>query len=237
MSLEAWFCIFPARNHHPADGGGVQVQSGGGVPPCQVKAGGAAPLPGPGRRGGVHPCPGQIPGWGGGIGGQVCLLRSRRRTFLCFSVFISCNASGKNTLLILSDNVPQRTKNINDYFTFSLYSNVCRSLFEKHKLLFAFLLCVRILQHDGKIDTVSTTVELILLQVDKGDFLKLYCWCALERKQEHCYRHGWDGWFFLATGVGQVICSRIERKETITNICLCYAFNASSVTCFLLLFV
>ena len=59
-------------------------------------------------------------------------------------------------ILWFSDNVPQRTKNINDYFTFSLYSNVCRSLFEKHKLLFAFLLCVRILQHDGRIDTVST---------------------------------------------------------------------------------
>ena len=90
----------------------------------------------------------------------------------CFNVFISCNSSSKNILLILSDNVPQRTKNINDYFTFSLYSNVCRSLFEKHKLLFAFLLCVRILQHDGKIDMVSTTVQLILLQVDGGDFLK-----------------------------------------------------------------
>ena len=70
----------------------------------------------------------------------------------------------KSTLSLLSDNVPQRTKNINDYFTFSLYSNVCRSLFEKHKLLFAFLLCVRILQHDGKIDMVSTPVQLPLLR-------------------------------------------------------------------------
>ena len=70
----------------------------------------------------------------------------------------------KSTLSLLSDNVPQRTKNINDYFTFSLYSNVCRSLFEKHKLLFAFLLCVRILQHDGKIDMVSTPVQLTLLR-------------------------------------------------------------------------
>uniref|UniRef100_A0A8C4HI64 Dynein, axonemal, heavy chain 1 n=1 Tax=Dicentrarchus labrax TaxID=13489 RepID=A0A8C4HI64_DICLA len=33
-----------------------------------------------------------------------------------------------------------RIANINEFFTFSLYSNVCRSLFEKHKLMFAFLL-------------------------------------------------------------------------------------------------
>jgi dynein heavy chain len=51
-----------------------------------------------------------------------------------------------------SDVVEQRIVNINDYFTFSLYSNVCRSLFEKHKLLFSFLLCVRILTNDNQID-------------------------------------------------------------------------------------
>jgi hypothetical protein len=44
---------------------------------------------------------------------------------------------------------------VNEYFTFSLYSNVCRSLFEKHKLLFSFLVCVRILQNENKIDIVS----------------------------------------------------------------------------------
>uniref|UniRef100_A0A6I8N290 Dynein axonemal heavy chain 1 n=1 Tax=Ornithorhynchus anatinus TaxID=9258 RepID=A0A6I8N290_ORNAN len=42
-------------------------------------------------------------------------------------------------------------ENINKYLTYSLYSNVCRSLFEKHKLMFAFLLCVRIMMNDGKI--------------------------------------------------------------------------------------
>lgn len=45
--------------------------------------------------------------------------------------------------------------NINNYITFSLYTNVCRSLFEKHKLMFAFLVCVRILMNDGQIDMVS----------------------------------------------------------------------------------
>ena len=52
------------------------------------------------------------------------------------------------------DTVEQRIVNINDYFTFSLYSNVCRSLFEKHKLMFAFLVCARIMMNDNNIDMV-----------------------------------------------------------------------------------
>nr|XP_046240546.1 dynein axonemal heavy chain 1 [Scatophagus argus] len=51
-----------------------------------------------------------------------------------------------------ADTVEKRIANINEYFTFSLYSNVCRSLFEKHKLMFAFLLCARIMMNDTKID-------------------------------------------------------------------------------------
>ena len=52
------------------------------------------------------------------------------------------------------DDLQERIVHINDYFTFSLYSNVCRSLFEKHKLLFSFLLCVRILMNENKINMV-----------------------------------------------------------------------------------
>ncbi|KAM6980842.1 dynein axonemal heavy chain 1 [Aplochiton taeniatus] len=51
-----------------------------------------------------------------------------------------------------ADTVEQRIVNINEYFTFSLYSNVCRSLFEKHKLMFAFLVCARIMMNENKID-------------------------------------------------------------------------------------
>ncbi|XP_040015424.1 dynein heavy chain 1, axonemal [Xiphias gladius] len=51
-----------------------------------------------------------------------------------------------------ADTVKKRITNINEFFTFSLFSNVCRSLFEKHKLMFAFLLCTRIMMNENKID-------------------------------------------------------------------------------------
>ncbi|TYZ61102.1 hypothetical protein PybrP1_000394 [[Pythium] brassicae (nom. inval.)] len=57
-----------------------------------------------------------------------------------------------------ADKAPQlaaRLASLNDTFTYVLYRNVCRSLFEKDKLLFAFLLTVKVLVGAGVVNTAE----------------------------------------------------------------------------------
>ncbi|KAJ3188443.1 Dynein heavy chain 3, axonemal [Gaertneriomyces sp. JEL0708] len=51
-----------------------------------------------------------------------------------------------------STNLETRLGSLRSHFTYSLYCNVCRSLFKKDKLLFSFLLCVGIMRGKGEID-------------------------------------------------------------------------------------
>jgi dynein heavy chain len=50
------------------------------------------------------------------------------------------------------DDVDARIEILNAFFTYSLYANICRSLFERHKLMFSLLLCVAIAKQKGEID-------------------------------------------------------------------------------------
>ncbi|KAK9890592.1 hypothetical protein WA026_011959 [Henosepilachna vigintioctopunctata] len=50
-----------------------------------------------------------------------------------------------------SNLLPERIVFLNDYHTFAVYKNTCRALFEHHKLLFSFHMCVKILSAEGKI--------------------------------------------------------------------------------------
>jgi dynein heavy chain len=59
-----------------------------------------------------------------------------------------------------------------EHFTYSLYSNVCRSLFEKDKLLFAFMLAAKLAQARG--DLSAEEYEQLVraqdsLEVSVGD--------------------------------------------------------------------
>jgi dynein heavy chain, axonemal len=51
-----------------------------------------------------------------------------------------------------AEDADTRMANLNSFFTYSIYKNVCRSLFEVHKPLFSLLLTIKILQGDNRVE-------------------------------------------------------------------------------------
>ncbi|XP_066933177.1 dynein axonemal heavy chain 2-like [Clytia hemisphaerica] len=51
-----------------------------------------------------------------------------------------------------SQKLEERIQNLNDFHTYAVYRYTCRGLFEKHKLLFSFQMCTKIMEASGKIN-------------------------------------------------------------------------------------
>ncbi|XP_047365165.1 dynein axonemal heavy chain 3-like isoform X3 [Vespa velutina] len=51
-----------------------------------------------------------------------------------------------------SNSLNIRIKYLNSHFTASIYRNICRSLFEKHKLMFSLILCVGLMRAEEKLN-------------------------------------------------------------------------------------
>ena len=51
-----------------------------------------------------------------------------------------------------ADDQPGRLENLKNFFTYLLYDQVCRSLFEEHKLLFSYLMTIGLETAAGNVD-------------------------------------------------------------------------------------
>ncbi|KAG5443966.1 Dynein heavy chain 3, axonemal [Clonorchis sinensis] len=63
------------------------------------------------------------------------------------NLFLSSIANSEKSNIL-----EERIELLNNYFTNSVYRNICRSLFENHKLLFSLLMCYALMKSKNKVD-------------------------------------------------------------------------------------
>jgi len=70
-------------------------------------------------------------------------------------LFAESISASRDERLVDHHDIQERIAALNNHHTLAVYRYACMALFERHKLLFAFLLCIQILRSEGKIDDAS----------------------------------------------------------------------------------
>lgn len=84
------------------------------------------------------------------------------------------------TKSVKDTDLQKRLHNLNKYHTYAVYQNTCRGLFETHKLLFSFQICISLLMAEGLIK--SNEIEFLLkggIVVNKEKQTENPCTCML----------------------------------------------------------
>lgn len=117
-----------------------------------------------------------------------------------------------------SGKLDDRIVHLNDYHTYAVYRYTCRGLFERHKLLFSFQICIKILEASGKLNQDEYNFFLrggIVLdrenQFDNpcSSWLSELCWDNITELEKLANFHGlvtsfeqygrdWNIWFTSA---------------------------------------
>ncbi|OON14263.1 ATPase family protein [Opisthorchis viverrini] len=117
-----------------------------------------------------------------------------------------------------SGKLEDRIVHLNDYHTYAVYRYTCRGLFERHKLLFSFQICVKILEAAGKLNQDEYNFFLrggIVLDRDNqldnpcNSWLSEQCWDNITELDKLPNYHGlvtsfeqyprdWHMWFTAA---------------------------------------
>ena len=71
-----------------------------------------------------------------------------------------------------NDDVPERLKILIDDVSLNMFTNICRGLFEKDKMIYAFMIAVGILRQAGKVSDLewrTLLVGAVVMEASGGD--------------------------------------------------------------------